>query len=225
MQRKRRGAPGLKYLPLCAIAIAATWQCRAGTLDVQVVDTEGHPIAGAAVYAVASKPLPPPPSAAPTAIMDQQHNTFVPHVLIVRTGTLVDFPNNDVVSHHVYSFSEAKTFELGLYKGDAHPPILFDKPGIVVLGCNIHDSMLGYILVVDTPYFARTGQSGHAELADLPSDRYTVHVWTPRARPKNLPDSVIADVGPETKTIAFRIDGKLLPAHDHGDTSLTWERY
>lgn len=215
-----------RCLPIFAVALGVSWQCRAGSLDVQVVDSDNRPIPGVAVYAVPSKPgqraaAPAPP----TAVMDQEHTAFVPHVLIVQTGTLVDFPNNDIVSHHVYSFSKAKTFELGLYKGDAHPPILFDHPGLVVLGCNIHDSMLGYILVVDTPHFAQTMQTGHARLADLPSGEYTVHVWTERARPKDLPDEVVAHVGSEMTNVAFRIEGKLQPAHDHGDSSLTWERY
>ncbi len=74
------------------------------------------------------------------------------------------------MSHHVYSFSEAKTFELALYKGNAHPPLVFDRPGVVVLGCNIHDSMLGYILVVDTPHFASTDAAGALSL-DEPAGR------------------------------------------------------
>ena len=88
--------------------------------------------------------------------MDQAKNAFVPICWSCRPGTSVLFPNNDAVSHQVYSFSEAKTFELGLYKGNVYPPLQFDKPGVVVLGCNIHDGMLGYIVVVDTPYFALT---------------------------------------------------------------------
>jgi plastocyanin len=214
---------GLPSLPIYLLAIGIGQQCSAGTLDVQVIDADSHAIADVAVYAVPSKPERQPSGTRPTAVMDQQHNAFVPHMLIVQTGTLVDFPNNDTVSHHVYSFSEAKTFELGLYKGDPHPPVRFDRPGVVVLGCNIHDSMLGYIVVVDTPHFARTEQSGHAELRDLPPGEYTVHVWTPRARPKDLPQQVVAQIGPDTHNVVFRIVGKLL--HEHDDTSLTWERY
>ena len=133
----------------------------AGTLHVKVVDDRGEPVERVAVYAVASDPCAPRrragyDDAAARATMDQAHNAFVPHMLIVQAGTSVLFPNSDIVSHHVYSFSPTKTFELPLYKGNAHPPLLFEKPGLVVLGCNIHDSMLGYILVVDTPHFALT---------------------------------------------------------------------
>lgn len=223
MHPSRRVTVRLSTLSISFLAIGIGQQCSAGALDVQVIDADSRAIADVAVYAVPSKPERQHSDPRPTAIMDQQHNAFVPHVLIVQTGTLVDFPNNDTVSHHVYSFSEAKTFELGLYKGDAHPPVSFDRPGIVVLGCNIHDSMLGYIVVVDTPHFARTEQDGHAALRDLPPGEYTVHVWTPRARPKDLPKEVVAQIGADTKNVVFRIEGKLLREHD--DASLTWERY
>jgi plastocyanin len=218
----------LIHLPTVALAIGAAWPCWAGTLSVRVVDGDGRPIGGVAVYAVPSKPSAPAAAHVPrpTAVMDQRHTAFVPHLLVVQTGTLVDFPNNDTVSHHVYSFSAAKTFELTLYKGDPHPPVLFDHPGVVVLGCNIHDSMLGYILVVDTPHFSLTDAAGKVELGGLGADDYTVTAWTPRARPKNLPASTAVNLGADQRAaIAFRIDGKLLPDHDHGDTSLTWERY
>ena len=91
------------------------------------------------------------------------------------------------MSHHVYSFSETKTFELPLYKGDVYPPVLFDQPGIVVLGCNIHDGMLGYVVVVDTPHFARTNEQGVALIDGVPNGDYAVTVWTPRVRPASLP--------------------------------------
>ena len=112
--------------------------------------------------------------------MDQQKGQFMPHMLVVQSGTAVDFPNSDNVSHHVYSFSKTKTFELPLYKGDVYPPQVFDQPGIVVLGCNIHDGMLGYIVVVDTPHFALTNEQGVALIDDVPNGEYVLQSWTPR---------------------------------------------
>jgi plastocyanin len=88
--------------------------------------------------------------------MAQQKKQFVPEVLVVPVGSEVRFPNHDTVRHHVYSFSPAKKFELKLYTGTPANPVLFDRPGVVVLGCNIHDQMVGWILVVDTPYYAQT---------------------------------------------------------------------
>ncbi len=158
--------------------------------------------------------------------MDQQNHQFVPHVLVVRTGTAVTFPNSDNVSHHVYSFSPTKPFELGLYKGNVYPPVVFDKPGIVVVGCNIHDSMLGYIRVVDTPHFAVTNEQGVAVLDAVPSGNYAVDVWTPRVRPEALPAALhVAVANNGTAAAEIHITGRLAPAHAHGRSSLTWERY
>lgn len=202
------------------LAAAAT----AAELDVSVVDAGGKPVGRVAVYAMPSTPA-PLPAAAPPAVMDQANNEFVPHVLVIQTGTAVLFPNSDTVSHHVYSFSAPKTFELALYKGNAHPPLVFDKPGIVVLGCNIHDGMLGYIRVVDTPYFTTTDASGHAVLADLPPGAYTVHAWTPRLRDADLPDGVAVELRGDRAAASFRLEGKLAPEHDHGGSGLSWQRY
>jgi plastocyanin len=199
--------------------------CAAAGLDVGVVDNGGRPVEDVAVYAMPSMPAPPPSATAPTAVMDQLHNEFVPHLLVVQTGTSVLFPNGDNVSHHVYSFSEPKAFELPLYKGNAHPPLVFDRPGVVVLGCNIHDGMLGYIRVVDTPYFATTDARGKAALDELPPGKYTVYAWTPRLRSGDLPAGVAIDLHDETADVAFRLDGKLAPEHDHGGSGLTWQRY
>jgi plastocyanin len=203
----------------------------AGTLHVKVVDDRGEPIERVAIYAVPTKPSAAtsptaPPLETPPATMDQAHNAFVPHVLIVQAGSSVLFPNNDVVSHHVYSFSEAKTFELGLYKGNGHPPLLFEKPGVVVLGCNIHDGMLGYILVVDTPHYSLTDRSGALAIESLPPGDYTLHLWTPRMKPGDLPAEQTLTIGAsDDVTRVYKLEGKLLPDHDQGSSSLTWERY
>ncbi len=199
--------------------------CDAAAVRVVVRALNGEPLEGVAVYAVPRSPE-PAPSTRPTAVMDQAHKAFVPHVLVVQTGTSVLFPNNDTVSHHVYSFSRAKVFELPLYKGNAHPPLLFDKPGLVVLGCNIHDSMLGYILVVDTPHFGTTTATGEATLDGLPAGDYRVEIWTPRVKPSDLPVALPVTVAvDETRSVAFALSGKLLPQDDAGGSSLPWERY
>jgi plastocyanin len=121
------------------------------------------------------------PRTAP-AVMDQQNKEFVPHVLAVPLGTPVAFPNRDNIRHHVYSFSTAKRFELPLYIGTPATPVVFDKPGVVVLGCNIHDWMVGYVYVVATPYFAKTGPDGRAHVSELPPGGYEARVWHPRMK-------------------------------------------
>jgi plastocyanin len=214
----------------CLLAACVAAPAAAGTLHVKVVDERGAPVEHVAVYAVPSPGAPAvtPLAAheAPSATMDQADNAFVPHILIVQTGASVLFPNNDVVSHHVYSFSEPKAFELGLYKGDAYPPLPFEKPGLVVVGCNIHDGMLGYILVVDTPYYSLTDRQGTLAIESLPPGDYTLRVWTSRLKPGALPaEQTVTIAASDDVTRVYRLDGKLLPKHDHGSSSLTWERY
>jgi plastocyanin len=113
------------------------------------------------------------------AVMDQRNMMFAPTVLPVTAGTLVRFPNSDNIHHSVYSFSPAKRFELPLYAGVSAEPVLFDKTGVVTLGCNIHDWMVGYIVVLDTPYFVKTAADGKAHL-DLPAGTYQLEVWHPQ---------------------------------------------
>lgn len=122
--------------------------------------------------------------------MDQKNRMFIPHVLPVQTGTAVQFPNSDDVRHHVYSFSPAKPFQLPLYKGTPANPEVFDRAGVVTLGCNIHDQMSAFIVVVDTPYFEKTPVGGRATLRVLNGGRYTVRVWYPDMREEPPPHRV-----------------------------------
>ena len=108
----------------------------------------------------------------------QINRQFTPYISVITQGSAVNFPNRDSTAHHVYSFSSAKSFELPLYKNEYPDPIVFDTPGIVILGCNIHDWMLSYIYVADTPYFAQVNE-GSAVLANVPSGRYRASLWHP----------------------------------------------
>lgn len=221
----RRGAT-TAVISLIAWAVAS--QCMAGTIEVNVRDEGGQPISQVAVYATPmATPAKKPNAVKRTASMDQQHNEFVPHVLVISAGTLVEFPNHDIVSHHVYSFSQAKTFELALYKGNTHPPLAFDEPGVVVLGCNIHDSMLGYIVVVPTEHYALSDERGTVRLEGVPAGDYTVELWTPRARPMGLPAAQRVTVADGVVKLDTRITGRLAPEqdHKHGSKSLSWDRY
>ena len=151
-----------------------------GDLEAVVKDEHGKPVADA-VVSLTSPAAATRPRASP-AIMDQQNKEFVPLVLPVAVGTSVRFPNRDNIRHHVYSFSSAKRFELPLYSGTPAAPVVFDKPGSVVLGCNIHDWMVGYVYVLPTPYFAKTAEDGKARIADVPPGAYEARVWHPRLR-------------------------------------------
>jgi len=144
-----------------------------------VFGADEKPLSNAVVVAVPEDAR-LPPMAKTIEVVDQIDKEFVPYVKPVRAGSYVQFPNKDNIRHHVYSFSPAKSFELPLYKGTPSQPVLFDKPGVVKLGCNIHDWMIGYVYVTDSPYFGKTASDGRIELDALPAGRYRVRVWHPR---------------------------------------------
>ena len=136
-----------------------------------------------------------------TAVMDQQNRVFIPHVLPVQQGTAVSFPNSDDIHHQVYSFSEPKRFQLPLYKGTPGKSILFDRTGVVSLGCNIHDGMSAYIIVVDTPHFS-LAKEGRVRFADLAPGRYVIRFWHPDLR-NPVPPRTITLSASETQTVTL----------------------
>lgn len=149
---------------------------QAASVRVQVVDQAGAPVPDAVVYAMPVTGKPPATKPA-GAIIDQVKRRFVPLVSVVQTGASVTFPNRDNIEHDVYSFSPAKRFELNLYHGIPANPVVFDKPGLVVMGCNIHDEMVSYLLIVDTPWFAKTDAKGVAVIDNLPADALKLTAW------------------------------------------------
>lgn len=173
----RRTASKITLFALLALGPLAA---SAGDLSVVVVDTAGKGVPDTVVTVAPLEVKTTPPSRSPaTAVMDQLQLAFVPRVLVVAVGTTVEFPNSDSVSHQVYSFSPAKKFQLPLYKGQLHAPVVFDHEGLVVLGCNIHDQMVGYIYVTPAPYFGKTDASGALHLPDLKAGDYRLIAWSP----------------------------------------------
>ena len=164
----------MRKLMLASIAMFSALHLSAATLEVQVKDEKGAPVTDAVVYAIPETHQ--IPSGHKVATMDQKNRMFAPHVLPIQTGTWVEFPNNDDIRHQVFSQSPAMKFQLPLYKGVLARPIQFPRSGVVLLGCNIHDQMSAYIIVVDTPYFAKT-EGGKATLKDVVAGKYAVHVW------------------------------------------------
>jgi len=161
-------------------ATALANSALAGDLTVTVKGDDGAPLPDAVVMvhapgAAASGPI---RYSWPTTMV-QQNIAFNPYVLIVPVGSTVGFPNRDKVRHHVYSFSAAKKFELKLYGQQEERTVTFDRTGVVALGCNIHDSMIGYIYVADTPFAAKTNAAGEAVLRGLPAGNGTLTVWHP----------------------------------------------
>jgi plastocyanin len=178
---RRLAAAALAAALAFLVARLSPAQSVTGSVEARVDDDRGKPVADAVVSVSPPAVSAPVPRATPV-VMDQQNKEFVPHVLAVAIGTPVAFPNRDNIRHHVYSFSPAKRFELPLYIGTPTAPVVFDKPGVVVLGCNIHDWMVGYVYVVATPYFAKTGPDGRARVGELPAGDYEVRVWHPRMK-------------------------------------------
>ncbi|AHG39778.1 hypothetical protein N018_05780 [Pseudomonas syringae CC1557] len=162
---------------LAGLWMASAATASAASFTAQMFDSQGKPLADAVLT------LKGPPGTAPVvlqAAMDQREQEFAPYVLAVHTGTQVRFPNSDNIRHQVYSFSPAKRFELRLYEGTPSAPLLFDKAGVVVLGCNIHDWMVGYIYVTDEPWFGVTDSNGLLKLDQLPAGHYAATLWHPQ---------------------------------------------
>lgn len=151
---------------------------HAATVTVQLQDASGAPLADGIIFLESreAKQLAKPASGAEIAQAGKQ---FSPRVLVVPVGTAVNFPNRDTVRHHVYSFSSIKPFELKLYSGTSASPVVFDKPGIAVLGCNIHDNMSAWVVVVETPFFANSDTKGLATLRNVPAGSYRLRAWHP----------------------------------------------
>lgn len=149
---------------------------QAAAVTARVSDAAGEPLGDAVVYAMPTSGQTLPKTAKAT-IIDQVNKEFTPLVTPMQLGTMVTFPNKDNIRHHVYSFSPAKVFSIKLYSGIPAEPVLFDKPGEVVLGCNIHDNMLAFVYVVDTPYFAKTGKDGVARLESMVAGDYDIRAW------------------------------------------------
>lgn len=185
------------------VLLSASVQTLAADLNVTVIDAAAAPIENAVVYVEPDGKSPMPPA---VATIEQRGKQFNPLVTVVQTGTEVSFPNFDSVRHHVYSFSPAKTFELKLYSGVPSTPIKFDKAGTVTLGCNIHDFMLAFIQVVDTPYFAKTDKTGKAILHDVPNGSYTLKAWHyALAKEKEIFEKPLNLKGSGTETITLNL--------------------
>lgn len=183
----------------------------AAALKVDVVDNDGRPVSDVVIVAM-PRHVPVTPSAPPShAVMDQIDRQFVPRILVVRTGTAVDFPNSDNIAHQVYSFSPAKRFQLSLYRGQAYPPLVFDTAGLVVVGCNIHDHMLGYIYVTASPYFGKTDTHGAVRLDGLEGDDYVVSAWSPRFNETEDQLQRDVQVGDANPTLTLRLTRPLSP--------------
>lgn len=156
------------------------------------------------------------------AEIDQSNFKFVPEVMVIRKNTLVYFPNSDDVRHHVYSFSPTKKFELRLYHGKTAEPVLFDQPGKVSLGCNIHDSMSATIYVVDTPYFAQSDVEGLAILDNIPQGTYRLAIYHPYSKDE-YPEQLLDIAAEEKIKKIIRLDNLSDPSPKNNEYNSLFE--
>ena len=176
----------VRGLIILAAGVGLAAPSIAAPLTVKLVDNAGRPVRDAVVILYPANGR----SARPGRFSVAQKNLkFQPFLSVVPVGSTVSFPNFDSTKHHVYSFSPAKRFELKLFAKDQSRTVQFDKPGVIALGCNIHDSMSAFIVVTDSPWTARTDGKGVVQFANAPNAAARLTVWHPYLR---APGNVLA---------------------------------
>lgn len=183
----------------------------AADLTVDVLDEAGRPARNLVVIATPETPPAAAPRSATMVEMDQVDRQFSPYVLAVQTGTPVLFSNNDSVAHQVYSFSPSKRFELALYHGKPRAPVVFERPGIVTVGCNIHDNMIGYVYVTDAPWFGTTNRDGRWQASNVPAGEYDLKVWSPLLPPQDATLNQHIVIGDAPARASFKLTRPLRP--------------
>ena len=210
-----------QYLGAMAAMLLVSSDLAAAGLDIVVVDQKGAPAASAVVMLRPEKEIDTaavPASKATTTIIDQVDETFVPFVTAIRTGESVEFRNSERVRHHVYSFSKLKPFELENDPGELSAPVRFDEPGVVALGCNIHDDMLAFVFVASSPWAAVVGADGRTRFDELPAGSYVAEVWHPRLKPGSGPPVEKVAIGAGRTEVSFSLrlsDQKRQRGHQH----------
>jgi plastocyanin len=177
----------------------------AGDLMVVVTMSDGTPVADA-VATIPAAPGAPKPNFPWKQEMSQKDKQFRPFVLVSPVGASVSFPNLDPFRHHVYSFSKGNKFELDLYGQDEQRSHVFAAVGVAALGCNIHDEMVGFVKVVDTPWAAKTDAAGKAEIKGAPEGKVKVTIWHPYAKSKGQEVVEEAIIAPGANTLKVVLD-------------------
>jgi plastocyanin len=206
----------MRRFALLLAAVCLAGPAHAADVAVTVTSATGAALPDAVVMIKAVAEGPGRPARFPWPYVVSQHDIrFDPFVLVVPVGAEVAFPNFDPFRHHVYSFSPAKRFQLKLYGHDETRRVKFDRPGVVALGCNIHDAMSAFIRVVDTPFAAKSGVRGETLIRDVPAGPATITVWHPYLRgPEAVRQIVVPATGPVSLKIAASVGP---PPMRHGD--------
>jgi plastocyanin len=200
-------ALGAVLAGLLAARVAA-----AAPVTVQVHAQDGRALGGVVVTLEVPGGTAARRAGAVRAVMDQVGRAFSPPILVVPVGSSVTFPNSDTVSHQVYSFSPARRFQLPLYRGTPYPPVVFDEPGVVTLGCNIHDDMIGYIVVTAASHYGLTDRQGTWSAADVAPGTWRVSLWHPSLPGATHTVERRVDVDrTAAASVAFRVETRARP--------------
>jgi plastocyanin len=190
-----------------ALLLMAGGNAHGAGLTAEVRDQSGEPVPDA-VVSLASEDghaTPVPPRSAQERLIDQRNETFLPFVTIVPRGGKVSFSNSDKTQHHVYSFSPAKRFQFLLNPGERSAPLVFEQQGVAAIGCNIHDQMITYVFVAESPYAALTDARGLAEITELPEGSYLVSIWHPRLKPGSQDPAQRILIGARSVTLRLTV--------------------
>ena len=209
MPRRNPSGLGRRALARAALAVCGAALCataRAGAVEVRVTDAAGKPLANAVVF-LESREAKAAVKPGPAAEIAQADRQFVPQVTVVPVGTAVSFPNRDTVRHHVYSFSAVKKLEIKLYVGTPAAPVVFDQPGIAVLGCNIHDNMAAWVVIVETPWFGQSAADGRVAWPQVPAGSYRLRSWHPSLAPGAPAADQPLQVGAAALQVAVKLAG------------------
>jgi plastocyanin len=201
-----------------ALTLAIGTAAHATDFTAVVVDQDGKPVANAVVSLLTDSTSAPAPASrlANEKTVDQRNETFIPLVTIVPKRGRVVFANNDQTTHQVYSFSKIKQFEITLSRGQTST-VTFENAGVAALGCNIHDNMIAYTFVAESPWTALTGDDGRAVINGVPPGGYKAQVWHPKFAPGHPPPSTNVSLSGDTTRWDATV--KLLPprlARSHG---------
>jgi len=198
---------------IAVVCLAVSTTAGATTFTAEISDQDGKPVVNAVVSLVPdSKNSMPAPSTklAGEKTIDQRNETFIPLITVIPKGGRVLFANSDQTTHQVYSFSAIKQFELTLNRGQTSMPVIFDNGGVAALGCNIHDHMIAYVFVADSPWTALTGPDGRAVIEDVPPGNYQAQVWHPKYPPRREPPSARVSVSSDATRWSANV--RVLPA-------------
>lgn len=202
---KRAGIMKLALIA-CGLVVAMALFCgqlSAASLTISISNQQQQPLADAVVELRSLSPSQITPQRIQVA---QQQLTFVPFVSAVPAGSIVEFPNLDKTRHHVYSFSPAKQFEIKLYADKPEAPITFDTPGIVALGCNIHDYMQAFIYISESNLVAVSNDAGKLHWPDIAPGQYQLYVWHPWQLAEQAPSTLEIVMPVQTSSTALAID-------------------